>query len=48
VHRTTREGMFSKLRGLKSDMKDFMSLSIPKRVLERLKPFQDNDFVAFF
>ena len=47
VCRTTREGMFVKLQGLKADVKDFMSLPIPQRVWERLKPFQDKDFVVF-
>jgi hypothetical protein len=47
VHRAAREGMFVKIQGLKSDIKDFMALPIPKRVWERLKPFQDENFVTF-
>jgi len=45
--KSNREGMFVKLQGLRADVKDFMSLPIPKRVWERLKPFQDDEFVAF-
>jgi hypothetical protein len=45
--RVSREGMFAKIKGLKSDVKDFMSLPIPKIVWERLKPPQDRDFVEF-
>jgi hypothetical protein len=47
VRRATREGMFVKLQGLKADVKDFMALPIPKLVWEQMKPFQDNEFVAF-
>ncbi len=47
VRRATHEGMFVKLQGLKRDVADFMSLSIPRSVWQRIKPFQDDDFVEF-
>lgn len=47
VRRASSEGMLVKIKGLKADVKDFISLPIPKIVWERLKPHQDPDFVAF-
>lgn len=47
MRRASCEGMFVKLKGLKSDVKNFMSRPIAKFVWERLKPFQDDDFVEF-
>lgn len=47
TRRVQREGMAVKLKGLKSDVRDFVSLPIPRLVWERLKPYQDPDFVKF-
>lgn len=47
VRRASREGMFIKLEKLKFDVRQFMSRPIAKAVWERLKPFQDNEFIVF-
>jgi hypothetical protein len=47
VRRTARAGMFIKIKGIRKDIRYFMMLPIPKAVWEELKPFQDEDFVAF-
>lgn len=47
VRRAAHEGMFVKLQGLKRDVADFMSLSIPRLVWQRIRPFQDKDFIEF-
>src|ERR1700679_1117618 len=47
VRRAIQAGMFVKLEGLESDVRDFISLPIPKAVWEKLKPFQNRDFVIF-
>jgi hypothetical protein len=47
VRRATEAGLFIKIEGLQSDVRFFLSLPIPKAVWEKIKPFQDDDFVAF-
>jgi len=47
VRRASSEGMVVKIKGLKGDVKDLMSLRIAKIALEGLKPRQDRDFVEF-
>jgi hypothetical protein len=41
------EALFVKIQGLQKDIRDFLTLPIPKSVWEKIKPFQDGDFVAF-
>ena len=47
VRRTMKAGIFVKIQGLQKDVRDFFTLPIPKTVWEKIKPFQDGDFVAF-
>src|SRR5262249_20538494 len=47
VHRASNMGMFVRVQGLQRDIKDFFSAPIPRAVWEKLKPFQDDDFVVF-
>jgi len=46
VFRAMKQGEFVKLEGLQNDVREFFTLPIPKAVWEKLKPFQDDDFVA--
>ena len=47
VHRAMEAGLFIKIKGLQSDIRFFLSLPIPKAVWEKIKPFQDGEFVTF-
>jgi hypothetical protein len=47
VRRAMKAGIFVKIQGLQTDIQDFFTLPIPKIVWEKIKPFQDQDFVAF-
>ncbi len=47
VRRAMEVGLFIKIKGLQSDIRFFLSLPIPKAVWEKIKPFQDVDFVTF-
>jgi hypothetical protein len=47
VRRAMKAGIFTKIQGLQNDIRDFFALPIPKIVWEKIKPFQDGDFVAF-
>jgi hypothetical protein len=47
VRRTMEAGIFVKIQGLQKDIRDFFTLPIPKSVWEKIKPFQDRDFVIF-
>jgi hypothetical protein len=47
VRRAMNAGLFVKIKGLQSDVRFFLSLPIPKTVWQKIKPFQDGDFVAF-
>jgi hypothetical protein len=47
VRRTAKAGMFIEIRGIRKDLRTFIRLPIPAAVWEKLKPFQDQDFIAF-
>jgi len=47
VRRAMTAGIFSKIQGLQNDIRDFFALPIPKAIWEKIKSFQDKDFVAF-
>src|SRR5579871_6256789 len=47
VRRTMKARIFVKIQGLRSDVREFFELPIPKSVWEKLKPFQYDAFVAF-
>ena len=47
VHRAMRSGLYVKIEGLQTDIRDFFSLPIPKAVWDRVKIFQDANFVKF-
>ena len=47
VYRATKLGMYPHLEGLRRDVREFYSLPIPSQVWERMKSFQDRDFVSF-
>jgi hypothetical protein len=47
VRRAMEAGLFTEIKGLQSDIRFFLSLPIPKAVWEKIKPFQDSDFIAF-
>jgi hypothetical protein len=47
VRRAMKAGIFAKIQGLQNDVRDFFVLPIPKIVWEKIKLFQDKDFVAF-
>ncbi len=42
-----KDGLFAKPEGLSADIRRFFSRPVAKAVWERLKPFQDKDFVEF-
>jgi hypothetical protein len=45
VYQAVKEGMFVALEGLQSDTKEFFSLPVPRAAWEKMKPFQNQDFV---
>jgi len=47
VHRAIEDGLFVELKGIQDDIRDFITLPIPKAVWEKMKRFQNSDFVAF-
>jgi hypothetical protein len=47
VRRAVKAGMFIEIKGIKSDVREFLRLPIPKMVWEKIRPFQDEDFVEF-
>jgi hypothetical protein len=47
VRRAMNAGVFVKIAELKSDIREFLSLPIPKMVWRKMKPFQDKEFVDF-
>jgi hypothetical protein len=47
ARRAMKAGIFAEIQGLQNDVRDFFTLPIPKTVWEKIKPFQDHDFVAF-
>ncbi|MEI6076814.1 MAG: hypothetical protein WCS94_14625 [Verrucomicrobiota bacterium] len=47
VRRAAKAGMLFEIKGIKSDIRDFLKLPIPKTVWEKIRPFQDEKFVEF-
>src|ERR1043166_739101 len=47
VYRALTYGEFAKLEGLRKDVREFFALPIPREVWQRIKVFQDKDFVEF-
>jgi hypothetical protein len=47
VYHAMKAEMFVSLEGLQKDIKEFFSAPIPWTIWEKLKPFQDEDFVEF-
>jgi hypothetical protein len=47
VYRSMKMKMVVPIEGLRKDVKNFFSRPVPKAAWEKLKPFQDGDFVKF-
>lgn len=47
AHRAMKDGMFLKPEGLRKDIKWMFSLPVTRAVWEKMRPFQDNEFVRF-
>ena len=47
VYRAMNHSEFVKLEGLRRDVREFFTLPIPREVWQRVKSFQDEDFVQF-
>jgi hypothetical protein len=47
VYHAIKHGMFLKPQGLDADVRTFFSCPIPKAVWEKVRLFQDRDFVKF-
>ena len=47
VRRAAKSSLFVNLEGMKKDVREFFALPIPKAVWEKMRPFQDAEFVAF-
>ena len=47
VYRAIKHSEFVKLEGLRRDVREFFTLPIPREVWQRVKSFQDKDFVEF-
>jgi hypothetical protein len=47
VYQAMQSDLTVKPEGLRRDVHEFFELPIPKAVWEKMKPFQDRDFVAF-
>jgi hypothetical protein len=47
VYRAMKQDEFVDLQGLARDVKQFFSLPIPKAVWEKIRAFQDDEFVGF-
>jgi len=47
VRRAMKARMFVKIEGLQQDVRELFALPIPKAVWEKIKSFQDADFVSF-
>lgn len=47
IYRSMKSGVFVHLEGLQKDVREFYSLPIPKAVWEKIKPYQDAEFVRF-
>lgn len=47
IHRAASLGMFPELEGLRTDIREFYSLPIPREIWNKLKPLQDIKFIVF-
>ena len=47
VYRAIKHSEFVKLEGLRKDVSEFFGLPIPREVWQKIKSFQDKDFVEF-
>jgi hypothetical protein len=47
VHRAIKDGLFVEIKGIQDDIRDFIRLPIPRAVWDKIKRFQNSDFVAF-
>ena len=47
AYRAMQSDLTVKPEGLRRDVREFFELPIPKAVWEKIKPFQDRDFVEF-
>jgi hypothetical protein len=47
VYRAMKAGMFVELEGLRTDMKEFFLLPVPKAVWQKYRPLRDAEFIEF-
>jgi hypothetical protein len=47
TYQAMRNGVFIEVEGLRTDVREFFKLPIPKSLWPSLRPFQNKDFVAF-
>jgi hypothetical protein len=47
VHRAMKQGLVSRLGGVRQDIGWFFSLPLPQAVWQNIKPLQDEEFVTF-
>jgi hypothetical protein len=47
VHQAMRGGMLTKVEGLTKDVREFFALPIPAAVWQKMKPYQNQDFISF-
>lgn len=47
VRQAINAGMFVRMEGLRQEIRDFFQLPIPRATWEKIKPYQNLDFVAF-
>jgi hypothetical protein len=47
IYRSMKSGMFVHLEGLQKDVREFYSLPILRAAWEKIRPFQDSEFIKF-
>ena len=47
VYQAMNDQLVVKMEGFRRDIAEFFSLPIPREIWEKLKPMQNDDFVAF-
>jgi len=47
VHRAIKQGLVSRLGGVRQDIRDFFTLPLPKAVWQKISPLHEPDFVRF-
>jgi hypothetical protein len=47
VYRAIKAGMFVELEGMRTDIKEFFLLPVPRAVWNKSKPLRDADFIQF-